>query len=118
VLATLLAASGLYGVMAYSVARRTREIGIRMAVGASASDVIALVLRETARLTAAGILIGLPIAFGLARFAQSLLYEMRADDIRIFVGVSLVLLAVGLTAGLWPARRAARTEPVAALRSE
>jgi predicted permease len=118
VLATLLAATGLYGVMAYSVARRTKEIGIRMAVGASAGNVITLVLGETARLTAAGILIGLPIAFGLARFAQSLLYEMQADDIRVFVGVSLVLLAVGLTAGLWPARRAARTEPVAALRTE
>jgi ABC-type antimicrobial peptide transport system permease subunit len=89
-----------------------------MAVGASASDVLALVLRETAGLTAAGIFIGLPIAFGLARFAQSLLYEMRADDIRVFVGVSLVVLAVGLVAGLWPARRAARTEPVAALRAE
>jgi predicted permease len=118
VLATLLAATGLYAVMAYSVARRTKEIGIRMAVGASASDVLALVLRETAGLTAAGIFIGLPIAFGLARFAQSLLYEMRADDIRVFVGVSLVVLAVGLVAGLWPARRAARTEPVAALRAE
>jgi predicted permease len=118
VLATLLAATGLYGVMAYSVARRTKEIGIRVAVGASASDVLTLVLRETAGLTVAGILIGLPVAFALARFAQSLLYEMRADDIRIFVGVSLVVLAVGLTAGLWPARRAALTEPVAALRTE
>jgi len=118
VLATLLAATGLYGVMAYSVARRTKEIGIRMAVGASAGDVITLVLRETAGLTASGIFIGLPIAFGLARFAQSLLYEMQADDIRVFVGVSVVLLAVGLTAGVWPARRAARTEPVAALRTE
>ena len=104
--------------MAYSVACRTREIGIRVAVGASAGDVITLVLRETAGLTAAGILIGLPIAFGLARFVQSMLYEMRADDIRIFAGVSLVVLAVGVTAGLWPACRASRTEPVAALRSD
>jgi predicted permease len=118
VLATLLAATGLYGVMAHSVARRTKEIGIRMAVGASASDVITLVLRETAGITAAGMCIGLPVAFGLARFVQSLLYDMRADDIRIFGGVSLVVLAVGLTAGLWPARHAARTEPVAALRTE
>lgn len=117
-LAILLAATGLYGVTAYSVARRTREIGIRMALGASASDVTVLVLRETAGLTAAGIFIGLPIAFALARFAQSLLYGMQTGDIRVFLGVSLALLIAGLAAGLRPARRAAKMEPVAALRTE
>jgi predicted permease len=117
-LATLLAAMGLYGVMAYAVARRTREMGIRMALGASAGDVTALVLGETAKLVAVGCAIGLPVAFWLARFAQSLLYDMQSDDVRIFLGAALVLLIVGLAAGLLPARRAARMEPVAALRVE
>jgi len=93
-------------------------MGIRMAVGASRRGVTALVLRETAKVTVLGILIGLPVAFGLARAARALLYGMRADDIRVFLLVAVVLLAVGLGAGLAPARRAARLEPIAALRTE
>jgi putative ABC transport system permease protein len=117
-LATLLAAMGLYGVMAYSVTRRTREIGIRLAVGARPSDVTSLVLRETAKLATIGIAIGLPIAFGVARFARSLLYGIEAGDVRIFVMASLVLLVAGLAAGFWPALRASRLDPVTALRTE
>jgi ABC-type antimicrobial peptide transport system permease subunit len=117
-LAILLAAIGLYGVMAYSVACRAREMGIRMVVGASAGDITALVLRETAAITTAGICIGLSVAFVLARLVQSLLYDMRADDVRILLCLSAVLLVVGVAAGLWPARRAARMEPVSAFRTE
>lgn len=117
-LATLLAAMGLYGVMAYSITRRTREIGIRLAVGACPSDVTSLVLRETARLAMTGVAIGLPVAFGAARLARSMLYGIEAGDVRIFVTASLVLLAAGVAAGFWPALRAARMNPVEALRTE
>jgi predicted permease len=117
-LATLLAAVGLYGVMAYSVSRRTREIGIRVALGALTRDVIWRVMREAAALVIAGIAIGLPLAWWLGRYVESQLYSIKAGDplTLTVAGVGLALVA-GLAA-LVPARRAAKIDPVSALRQE
>ena len=117
-LATLLAAIGLYGVMSYSVARRTREIGVRMALGAERSSVLWLVLREVSLLVCAGIFVGIPVSLALGRFVQSQLFELSAMD-PVAVGVATVLLAaVALVAGYLPARRATRVDPILALRYE
>ena len=113
-----LAAIGLYGVMSYSVRRRTREIGIRMALGAKPGGVLRMVLRQGLTLTAAGLAIGLGIALVLGRFAASLLYGISGTDTVTFVVVPGVLLAAALVAILFPARRAAHLEPTAALRYE
>ncbi len=117
-LVTLLACIGLYGVMAYTVTRRTRELGVRLALGAAAGDIQRLVLREGAVLLGAGLLVGLPAALALGRSAQSLLFGIHfADPPTLVLAVVCLTLAVGL-AGYGPARRASRIDPVRAIRYE
>jgi predicted permease len=113
-----LAAIGLYGVMSYSVRRRTREIGIRMALGAKRPTVVRMILRQGLVLTAIGLGIGLAIALALGRFTASVLYGTSGTDLLTFVTVSLVLLATAVAAVLIPALRAAHVEPTTALRYE
>jgi ABC-type antimicrobial peptide transport system permease subunit len=117
-LATLLAAIGLYGVVAFNVARRTAEMGLRMALGALPGDVLGLVMREVGWLVAAGALVGLAAAVALSRLVESQLFGMKANDPFVFSVATVVLaLAAGL-AGFIPARRAARIDPIKALRYE
>jgi predicted permease len=114
----LLAGVGLYGVLAFGVTQRTREIGVRLALGARHSEVLGLVVREGMKLTAIGLLIGLAGATAASRFLGSLLYETAALDLRTFALVPLVLAAVALIACYVPGRRATRIDPMAALRAE
>jgi ABC-type antimicrobial peptide transport system permease subunit len=117
-LATLLAAIGLYGVMAFVVARRTKDLGLRVALGASQTSVIWLVMKEVLILVAAGLLIGVPSAIGLGRLVAAQLYGIKAGDPWI-AGASIVgLIAVTSMAGLIPAYRASRIDPILALRYE
>jgi len=113
-----LASVGLYGVVSYSVRSRTREIGIRMALGARAAGIVRLVVRQGLAIVIAGLALGLGLAFALSRFTASLLYGISATDAVTFVGVPLVLLAAALLAVLLPARRAAAVQPMSALRFE
>jgi len=118
VLATILAAVGLYGVIAYTVGQRTREFGLRMALGASPGRLRGLVLRQVAWMTAAGVLVGLGLAIAIGAFAQSLLFEMETYD-PVALGTSVVVLAaVALVAGFIPAHRTSRIDPMHALRYE
>ena len=117
-LATLLAAIGLYGVVAYTVARRTAEIGIRVALGAVPRDVLWLVMKDVATLAALGLAIGLPAALVLARLVQSQLFGLQARDPLIFTAASLALVLVAVFSGIIPSSRAARIDPVDALRHE
>ena len=117
-LATLLAAIGLYGVMAYIVAQRTREIGVRIALGAVARDVIMLVMRDVFILTGIGIAIGLPAAWGLARIVRSQLYGIQPNDTLTIAAATLGIAFVALLAGYVPALRATRVDPMRALRWE
>ena len=116
--ALLLASIGIYGIMAYTVSRRTNEIGIRMALGAQARQVLAMVLAETSVLTCIGIGVGLAAALGVTRVLASLLYGLKPTDVGTFTGASLLLLVIALIAGLAPARRAASVDPMHALRHE
>jgi len=117
-LALFIAAVGLYGVLSYTVARRTQEIGVRMALGARSSDVVAMILKEIAWLVCLGLALGIPLALFLSRFVADLLYELKpADPITIGVG-ALVMLIVAIFAGYGPARRASRVDPMVALRCE
>ncbi len=115
-LATLLAAIGLYGVLAYAVAQRTREIGLRMALGADAARLRAVVLGQVGRMALAGGALGLVAALGLARAAQSMLYEVEGLPPSVVAAAVLALAAVALAAGFIPAHRAARVDPMEALR--
>jgi putative ABC transport system permease protein len=116
--ALLLAVAGIYGVLAYSVARRTREMGVRMALGASAGNVMRLVLGQAAVTTGIGVLLGVVCSFILMRFLQSMLYEVSAADPLTFAGVALLLIGVALLAAYLPARRATKVDPIVALRYE
>jgi putative ABC transport system permease protein len=117
-IAAVLSAIGIYGVMAYSVAERTREIGIRMALGAGGRDVLGLVVRQALILIAIGLGLGLGASFALTRMLQSALYGVTATDPATFTGVSLLLTLVALFACMVPIRRAVRVDPTVALRYE
>jgi ABC-type antimicrobial peptide transport system permease subunit len=117
-LALTLASIGIYGVMSYSVAQRTREIGVRMAVGASRTNILLLILREATTLTGIGILVGLAGAFVCAHFANGLFFHTSSGD-PVSIGASVfVLLFVAMLAALLPVGRAATINPAEALRSE
>ena len=117
-LATLLASIGLYGVMAFVVARRTKEIGVRMALGARPGSVVWLVMKEVLLLVGIGLAVGVPAAIALGRFVSTQLYGVKAQDPWV-AGIAIVLLAgVAALAGLIPARRASRIDPLIALRYE
>jgi ABC-type antimicrobial peptide transport system permease subunit len=116
--ATLLAAIGLYGVLAYAVAQRTREIGVRMALGAGEWSVRRLVLRQVGAMTIVGCVVGVIAALALGRTARSLLYGLEANDPVAVIGAAGVLAVVALSAAYLPARRASRVDPMRALRME
>jgi predicted permease len=118
VLALLLASLGLYGLMSYAVTRRTREIGIRMALGAQPENILWIVLREVLTLALIGIAIGIPCALAASRWIASMLFELSSSDLPTLLSVSLLLLAVALLAGYLPARRACAVDPIVALRGE
>ena len=117
-LATLLAAIGLYGVMAYTVARRTREIGVRMALGAARADVLRMVIREAAALVGVGLLFGLPSGLVLTRLVRSQLYNISSKDAPAVLLAAAAVTVTALLAGFLPARRATRVDPMRALRWE
>jgi putative ABC transport system permease protein len=117
-IALLMAATGLYGVMGYSVTQRTREIGLRMALGAEQKRVLTLVIRQGMVLTCVGLVLGLAGAFALTRVLESQLYETKTTDVPTFVGISAFLASVAFIACYIPARRASRVDPAVALRHE
>jgi putative ABC transport system permease protein len=117
-LALLLAAIGIYGVMSYTVSRRTQEIGVRMALGAQLASVRRMILSQTLKLTLLGVGLGLAGAFVVARFLTSLLFGVGIYDPATFLGVAALLIAVALAASYIPARRAMRVDPIVALRYE
>jgi ABC-type antimicrobial peptide transport system permease subunit len=117
-LAALLAALGIYGVLAFSVAQRRQEIGVRIALGAQPSAVRGLIFSEVARFLLVGAAIGLPAAYALGRAVESILYGVHASDLRIFAIGAALMAAVSFAAAYPPARRAANTDPIDALRSD
>jgi len=117
-IALLLAAIGVYGLMAYSVQQRTQEIGIRMALGAARGDMLRLVVTAGFKLVAAGVVIGTAMAFGVTRLLESMLFGVKATDLPTFAGVAIMLTLVALLATLIPARRASTVEPTEALRCQ
>ena len=117
-LALLVASIGLFGVMSYSVARRTNEIGIRMTLGARTRDVMGLVMRESLVLVAAGVVIGVAAAMAASRLVASLLFGLTPTDPLAMAGAIVVMLLVSALAGYLPARRASKVDPMVALRCE
>jgi ABC-type antimicrobial peptide transport system permease subunit len=117
-MALLLGVAGLYGVIAYSVSRRTREIGVRMALGAQRDSVHRLIMKEAVWLTVAGVAVGLLSSIALATLMRSLLFRVQTWDVGILAAVSVVLAVSALLACYIPARRAARIDPMVALRYE
>jgi ABC-type antimicrobial peptide transport system permease subunit len=112
----LLAGIGIYGVVAYSVAERTHEIGIRVALGAARGDVMRMVLRRVGALVIPGVVIGVAGALATTRVLATLLFEIKPNDPATFAGVAALLVVVAIVAGLVPARRASRVDPLVALR--
>jgi putative ABC transport system permease protein len=118
ILALTLAIVGLYGLISFGVTQRTRELGVRVALGARHTDIVGLVVREGMRLALAGIVLGITGALMATRLLHGMLYQVSATDSVTFVTVPLVLLTTAAIANYLPARRAAKTDPVVALQSE
>jgi putative ABC transport system permease protein len=118
VLALVLASVGIYGVIAFAVSQRTREIGVRMALGARPADVLRMVLKEGLRLVSVGVGLGIAAALMLTRLLEGMVYGVKVRDPLIFVTVNLLLVAASLAACYVPARRATRVDPLVALRYE
>jgi ABC-type antimicrobial peptide transport system permease subunit len=118
VMALLLASIGIYGVLSYMVGQRTREIGVRMALGAQRFDVLSMVLRDGARMTMVGVIIGLVGALGLTRLMATMLFGVKPTDPITFISVAVLLSAIALMACYLPARRAMKVDPMEALRHE
>jgi predicted permease len=118
VIALMLAAIGIFAVMANLVGERTREIGVRLAMGARREDVLRMILRRAAWLTGAGVCAGLVLAFGLARLVANLLFEVRPNDPAVFASITASIAAIAILASWMPAWRAARIDPIIALRDE
>jgi putative ABC transport system permease protein len=111
----LLAALGLYGILAYGVRQRTREIGIRMALGATAAEIRTMVLRQAVPIVGAGLIAGAAGAFALSGWLSALVFQISPSDLRVFAATALLLTATGIAASWLPARRASRIEPTAAM---
>jgi len=117
-MALILAATGIFGVTSYSVSRRTREIGIRMALGASRNAISRMVLRETLLLALAGLAVGVPCTFGASHLLGHMLFGVPANDPVTLIAVAFTLIAVAVIAGFVPLRRAMQVDPMVALRHE
>ena len=118
ILALVIACVGLYGAMSYNVARRTSEIGIRMALGAQRGQVVGMVMREVLALAAVGLTIGLPAALAASRLIKSFLYQMKPNDPPALAGAAATLVLAAILAGYLPARNASRIDPMVAVRHE